>query len=537
MRAKTEGQKCGRSSIQICSKELVCAKSVCQVPNTQLKKDCLPEGSICAVGTVCAGMEEEKKCVIPMTDGKRCGRDPFWVCDDGLECANNTCRHPLVPPGGDCLPEHSICMDGYICVGRENKKMCKKPMMEGENCGKDPFWVCHESLTCVDNKCAHPAVPPKGDCLPEGSVCEEGTICTGTEKKRKCVMPMTEGKNCGTDPFWVCEEYLECVRNRCRRPPVLPEGDCLHENSVCTEGYSCVGRNNKKKCKKPMTKGEKCGTDPFWVCEEGLQCMKRKCVLPPVPPKGDCLPEGSVCEDGYVCAGTKQKKKCVVPMPVDKRCGNDPLWVCEAHLQCIDGTCRNKDAIISPGGDCSYSGAICHAGTICKFVRGSRSRCLWPTAIGRDCDSLRKRILCEKDFSCVNGVCKTVLMERGATCSIDNDVCGPGLRCAHVPRMGTICQRAVGVNSSCGGTNNNLVCHYGLQCAASGVCEHVMLRRGNRCEGVSSLCPSGTTCIGGRLEKRCMPARRLKKSCGIKWWQVCGDGLYCVDGSCHALSS
>lgn len=104
---------------------------------------------------MCAGPPENPRCVMPMLEGGQCrgGRDPYWVCAEGLQCINNICRRVRATTGGRCDGEGDVCEDGMVCAGPPEKPRCVKPMGPGGKCGVDPFWVCIVGLTCVDGIC------------------------------------------------------------------------------------------------------------------------------------------------------------------------------------------------------------------------------------------------------------------------------------------------------------------------------------------------------------------------------------------------
>ncbi|KAI0560899.1 hypothetical protein FGB62_98g067 [Gracilaria domingensis] len=56
---------------------------------------------------------------------------------------------PKIGLGGDCKPEGSVCEDGLFCLGDNGLKKCVKGMTEGQKCGLDPFWSCQPGLSCM----------------------------------------------------------------------------------------------------------------------------------------------------------------------------------------------------------------------------------------------------------------------------------------------------------------------------------------------------------------------------------------------------
>lgn len=232
-------------------------------------ENCTLSPSSCVDGTVCAGSEFNMRCVKPMEVGDRCGVDPFWVCADGLVCESNTCK---IPRGGRCTTAQSSCVDGTTCAGTETKKRCVKPMSVCGKCATDPFWVCRDGLVCESNVCK---VPRGNTCTQYRNCCASGSTCAGTRGKMRCVKPMPVCGRCGVDPYWVCAEGLICEANVCK----VPRGrNCTARGSCCESGTVCAGTETKKRCVKPMKAGGQCGVDPYWVCADGLICKSNVCV-------------------------------------------------------------------------------------------------------------------------------------------------------------------------------------------------------------------------------------------------------------------
>lgn len=157
-----------------------------------------------------------------MQEGESCGSDPFWVCGTGLSCKSNICRPDVVKVGGICLAKESQCEQGAVCAGTSTSKRCVMPMEENENCRSDPFWVCNTGLSCRNNTCRNnigrkPLVKVGRSCLAEGSECEPGTVFVGTQTSKRCVKPLEEGVSCGNDVFGVCRKGLTCRNNACRK--------------------------------------------------------------------------------------------------------------------------------------------------------------------------------------------------------------------------------------------------------------------------------------------------------------------------------
>lgn len=234
----------------------------------------------CAPGKICAGPDGDKRCVKPMDAGQACGKDPFWVCKPGLTCEQLVCRGQFVPEGGGCSDGGLRCRTGLVCAGAAGAKTCVRPLRGGSGCGSDPSGVCADGLVCRGGVCQKSKIPVGESCRFPDAVCEDGLVCAGTAENPRCVMPMKEGGECrnGRDPFWICVVGLDCVDGKCQKGRALVGVSCRDGGNVCDDGMVCAGPPENRRCVKPMGKGGLCGIDPFWVCEAGLTCADTICV-------------------------------------------------------------------------------------------------------------------------------------------------------------------------------------------------------------------------------------------------------------------
>eukprot|EP00171_Calliarthron_tuberculosum_P001605 IDg1605t1 len=114
------------------------------------------------------------------------------------------------------------------------------------------------------------------------------------------------------------------------------------------------------------------------------------------------------CGPKLVCAGTGNKARCVMPMPLGGRCANEPYWICKAGLLCQKGRCIKE---VGPGGQCN--------------------------------DPFRK---CKSGLTCIGGVCKTEVGP-GGSCKAPNTFCSGGLTCS----SSGFCVSIIGLGGKCAG--------------------------------------------------------------------------------------
>eukprot|EP00171_Calliarthron_tuberculosum_P001483 IDg1483t1 len=154
----------------------------------------------------------------------------------------------------------------------------------------------------------------------------------------------------------------------------------------CPRGKVCAGPPHLKICVKPMALNGQCGTDPFWVCGRGLRCVKNRCQR-----RFAVCPR---CTHGFVCAGTRTHKRCVKPMVMNGRCGNDPFWVCGRGLRCVKNRCRRRFAICPR----------CRHGLVCAGTR-THKRCVKPMGVNGRCGT-DPFWVCGRGLRCVRHKCR-----------------------------------------------------------------------------------------------------------------------------------
>lgn len=499
-----------------CADGLVCESGVCK---TTKGSSCLAAGSICVDGTICVGGGSKKICVRPRRLDEKCDPDRLIVCKKNLVCTGGTCSKPVVPVGGDCLPSGSVCVDGSTCVGTDTKKVCATPSPLDGSCGT-AFTFCGSGLECDDGTCKKPKVPEGGDCKPEGSVCEEGTVCIRGRRKKICVRPRDIGEKCSTKRLIICKDGLVCARRLCRRPRVPVGGDCLRKGSKCVRGAVCVGTDTKKICAIPSPLRGECGTD-FTLCADGLVCRRGVCRRPRVRVGGDCLRAGSRCVRGSVCVGTSTVKVCAIPSSIGGSCLT-PFTLCADGLDCRDGKCEKPK--VPEGGNCAPEGSVCADGTVC--VGGRKKKiCVRPRGLGEKCSTPRL-IICKSQYRCKRGICRPPPVPVGGDCLPKFAVCVFKASCVGTSSK-KVCAKPSNEGGSCG--TPFTFCESGLDCKRH-TCVKPGAGRGESCAGGVS-CESGLRCLRKGGKKICLFVSQEGGRCWKKY-TVCAKGLSCVWGKC-----
>ncbi|MBM4371499.1 MAG: hypothetical protein FJ098_07580, partial [Deltaproteobacteria bacterium] len=375
----------------------------CEIDCSQncLGKECGSDGcgegtcGECPAGDICVGGQ----CCTPDCEGKECGPDgcggDCWYCDPDEQevCQDGTC----VPSWGckntstagcpGCACEECVCALEPTCCLWEWSYGCA--LVCEDECGGCA--ACEPDCTgavCGSDGCG-------GSCggCPPGYGCSEGQCCEQACEGKACG-PDGCGGTCGTcAPGAVCDADLQCVQEHgCSATDTPGCGGCACEDCACElDPYCCdiewdmacvgiceeeCGGCGPTTCV-PSCGGKTCGPDgcggSCGECPAGALCRDGQCCTPdcsdgcggPDGCGGDCGPEscglGSFCEEGEcksLCAEECEGLECGVGT-CGGPCGTGGAGCPQGHQVCLDGTCYNDCAGISPlAGCCDGSIAV-----------------------------------------------------------------------------------------------------------------------------------------------------------------------------------
>ncbi|PXF49702.1 hypothetical protein BWQ96_00354 [Gracilariopsis chorda] len=239
-------------------------------------------------------------------------------------------------------------------------------------------------------------------CDDEPYWCAAGLSCVGEEGNRKCFRKRSRGEKCGLDPFWMCEDSLSCQNSTCVF--IGHEGDrCNGSTAVCAGKLRCIGNEGDTKCFMKQYKGGLCPEDePFWVCREELSCVNGVCKQVNIMEGGECNTDNEVCADGLHCIGEPWRRNCFRKQGLGEACPQeDPYFVCEQTLSCVDELCVR---VVGEGEDCGEEDVLCEHGLQCVGDNGAR-KCFAGRAEGERC-GLDPFWACAPPLRCAeNGVC------------------------------------------------------------------------------------------------------------------------------------
>lgn len=508
-----------------CSLGLLCELKQCVVPADY---PCKPNKTPCKSGTICIGTSDVKLCKMPMVIGQQCDLEPYWVCASDLSCRSNLCHRILeVGQKGPCSDSssHVVCADGLTCLpdgtNNDNDKCVAVVQTPGLYCDEELSIICKDGLLCEGEDQKKCLIDEDENCNDFRNFCNSELICVGDDQSgRQCKKPIELGETCGTSPLEVCKSELVCdgTDDKCKIPE---HGICTEDEhkQPCVAGTNCVGVEDLKRCKKPITLGNLCD-NPFKICDTKLVCDGDKCKI---PEDGNCNAPGSICVSETACVGNDNQKKCKPLIPNGEFCDiSDPLSVCEGGNKavCEGGICKTKK-----NKSCSeYGNPVCVDGTNCVGEEGN-SKCKEPAGPGQTCGS--PLLVCEDDLICQEDRCK---IEEDDKCARAPNHCSTGLICAGIADERQ-CKRPVPLGDSCGAHLPFAVCDKepGLICDEEASECKVDLKE--KCTSNSD-CVTGAHCVGPTGNKQCRNPASAGEKCETDPYQICGNWLLCEDKKC-----
>ena len=287
--------------------------------------------------------------------------EPSEECDPGGSLhVNGDPTLATCTTGNDCFFELSCCKFNCQYVG------------QGATCADDNDCTTNDHCDQV-GQCI-------GSFVANGSACDDGTFCNGTDSCQAGECTGHAGDPCAgnTNCVATCDEGAD----QCTSTPFVP---CTDDGNSCTDDV-CDG--NAVCTHPPLAIGAVCRPsagfcDPAEVClGGGVPC-----------PSDVLLPNGTVCSDMCTTGGVCQDGGCTTGTPVD--CDDDdvcngletcdPLTGCVPGqtLDCSDGNACTSD-VCAPVEGCSnpnvVDGSACDDGQRCTLF----DSCAAGTCIGTD---------------------------------------------------------------------------------------------------------------------------------------------------------
>ncbi|MSQ81575.1 MAG: hypothetical protein EXR77_01490 [Myxococcales bacterium] len=420
------------------------------------KDDCKP----CDSNSYCKQFDDNDVCngIVKCIDtgagkGKVCAIDNVSVvkCDASGDtpCSTNTCNSDT----GVCSA--AMKQEGLPCTATSKCITAAVCNLQGQCNGK--------TLNCDDkNDCTVDSCDPKLGCKfagkADGTVCDDGTLCTPAEgdkcSKGQCLNPVNTCA-CATDQ------------------------DCLiyesKDGDGCNEKFKCLSGAGGSKFCKPVA-----GTETVCDTSKDTPCVISTCEKA----SGQCKPvtkaDTTACDDSDKCT---LGEACATG-----KCVSIKKLNCNDNNACTDDICSGEFGCASgpkaSGAKCTDSDA-CTTNDVCKDGKctGGKLDC----NDGSDCTL----DLCSKVTGCTNQIDDTLPCDDNDGCT-GKDVCkngtcaGPPLKCDD----GNPC--TIDACDGQGGCKNIVIdgkdCNDGDACTIGDVCKTA------KCEGIAKKCDDGNGC-------------------------------------------
>lgn len=242
--------------------------------------------------------------------------------------------------GESCLPKGSVCCNGSPCSGVCCHGECKA---SGSQCCPTPGHSCPPGKTCCDTDCCTIGSQKccNNMCL---SNCDEccGNGCCGQDDD--CCNDQcwpSDGTCCGGNPDYYCPVNTTCCNGRCCTPDqACCNGVCQSNCDVC-----CYGNCYEA--------GTDCCGNREETCGPGLDCCEDQGCC---PEGHDCCGVNDCCPPEQTCCGGSCRTNCPV-------CCNGVCYA-EGTLCCPEGHTCGPGAASGPGTNSVCCGDTCCADSV-----------------------------------------------------------------------------------------------------------------------------------------------------------------------------
>lgn len=342
---------------------------------------------------------------------------------DANECTDDTCT-----AGGDCAHTNNTasCDDGSYCNGADTCAGGSCGVHAGNPCpGADGDGNCSETCDEDSDSCTAPD--------PNGTACDDGSYCNGTETCQAGVCAGSTGNPCpGPDGDDNCSESCNEDANNCTAPDT--DGSSCTDGAFCTGADSCQSGSCSVHAGNPCSGGSECADScnealdncfdtAGTVCgDDGNPCTDEQCngagacVHPNKLPETPCPDDGvectfDKCDGGGTCA--HPAKIAGTACTTDNNgCTDD---VCNGGGSCVhnNNTAPCTDNVYCNGADtCSNGSCSVHAGDPCPGTDGdvnctescdeAHDNCAANDPNGSACSNGQT---CDGADTCQNGTC------------------------------------------------------------------------------------------------------------------------------------
>ena len=472
-----------------CTSNTVCQAGQCVTTDPSDLVDCSSLDGVCLVG-VCD--PADGTCSAETApDGTTCTDDGLTCTDD--VCQAGACQHDLRSDtcliGGDCYSDGQLspndpcelcnptlsnstfstasdgtsCEDGNACTEDET--------CDAGSCTGGTTINCDDSNECTNDTCS-PMIGCQNFAEPNGTLCDDGDLCTTASECQLAVCVGTANVDCSGTGDQCNAGMCDPATGNCTTMPL--------DGITCDDGNNCTTMDA---CNSGTCDGTSVDCSSI-----GDQCNAGMCD----PTDGSCttMPlDGIVCDDGDPCTTTD--------MCNSGTCAGVTLDCSTLDDQCSAGVCDPST------GTCTTipanEGGMCDDGDACT----TSDSCNMGTCAGTtlDCSSL--------DDACNAGACDPSTGTCVANPINEGGICDDGDACTNMDacNMGT-----------CEGTNVD--CDDGNECTANSCdpatgCESTPVSQGTSCDEMDALSCTAGECDGSG-------------GCGVVVTVGCA-----IDGACY----
>jgi hypothetical protein len=399
-----------------------------------------------------------------------------------LDTGNANCAESCDEAGDNCSaddPNGTACDDGLFCTGTDSCTGGTCSSHTGDPCpGPDGDGDCAESCKESADDCTANDV--------NGSACEDGLFCNGTDTCAAGNCSTHTGDPCpGADGDGNCSESCSEPTDDCTAPD--SDGASCDDGLFCNGADSCNGGTCSDHTGDPCS-----GPDGDANCSETCDETVDNCGAPD--------PDGTSCTDGLFCTGTDTCSGGTCSSHTGDPCpGADGDGDCSESCNEAGDNCNASDAngsactdgLFCTGTD-TCNGGTCsdHTGDPCPGADGdgdcsescneTADDCTAADTNGSACDD---GLFCTGTDTCTSGMCSSHTGDPcpGADGDGERSACDDGLFCT-------------GTDTCSGGTCSS---HTGDPCPGEdgdGDCSESCNEAGDNCTAADT---NGSTCDDG----------------------------------------
>ncbi|HEY3354144.1 MAG TPA: RHS repeat-associated core domain-containing protein [Polyangia bacterium] len=275
------------------------------------------------------------------------------VCTDFNPCTTDTCD-PVAGCQHTNVPNGTACDDGTVCNGRET--------CQAGECRMGTPLLCNDPNPCTTDTC-DPVAGCQHTNVPDGTACDDGTVCNGHETCHFGVC--TAGI-----PLW-CNDLNPCTTDSCdpvagcQHSPAPADTICRASAGDCDLVEKCDGVSSYCPADAVVAAGTQCRAAAS-ECDMPAVCSGKSGICPSNPHHRAGVPCN---EDGIACTRDEcdGAGQCAHPAKLVGEPCDDSGNLCTRSGTCSsDGSCTGGSALTCASADsCHTAGSCDHDTGIC----------------------------------------------------------------------------------------------------------------------------------------------------------------------------